>query len=145
MSPSLTLLLHHAPIPPHSLPPLPLFPWLPPSMTNSTPPSPITEYYLSRPTYTAILEATHSKLPPWRDPTARLNRKPANEPSPFGTEDDAGPTSRSIFGDEAEEAKIREGMRELAEKFRKAELLKDGQEGGLSGKGNADKKANGKK
>lgn len=36
-------------------------------------------------------------------------------------------------------------MRELAEKFRKAELLKDGQEGGLSGKGNADKKANGKK
>ena len=104
----------------------------------STTSNPITEYYHARSPYTALLQASHAQLPQWRDPAATLNRKPANEPSPFEDEREG---QRRILGEEEEN--IREGMRKLAEKFREAELKEeDGERKGGKEMGNANANAN---
>ena len=78
----------------------------------------ILEYYAARKPYENLLHASHAQLPQWRDPEAKLNRKPANEPSPFLDEGKRGWSS--FFGEQ--EGKIREEMRALVEKFEAAEL-----------------------
>lgn len=106
-------------------------------MTSSPPSDPIAEYYNSRSAYTTIVDTSHSKLPLWRDSATKTNRVAADESSPFVRNDEIESERRSgILGDEEE--KIKEGMRELLEKFKKAEMMKDGnkaRENGGKGKG----------
>ena len=106
-------------------------------MTSSPYSDPIATYYHSRSLYTTIVDISHSKLPLWRDSATKTNGVPAHERSPFVRTDEIESEHRGgIFGDEEE--KIKEGMRDLLEKFNKAEMMKDGnqaRENGGKGKG----------
>ena len=104
-----------------------------------SPPDPITAYYSLRTPYTALLTASHSTLPRWRDPITKRNCKPADEPSPFEDEK-AGQTS--VLGEE--EGKVREGMREVMRKFEEVRVG-DGEAEGGSGKEKEKGRTNGKK